>query len=51
MTLKEAIEHCKDIFASCESEECATQHLELLDFLVELEERRKKDNENKKRFS
>ena len=35
MTLKEAIEHCKDVALSCTNKECALEHFQLLKWLQE----------------
>ena len=48
MTIEEAIEHCKEVAAGntaqgkCPS--CAAEHLQLAGWLMELKERREKDN-------
>jgi hypothetical protein len=42
MTLDEAIEHCIEVFESEACEECAMEHLQLANWLIELKEYKEK---------
>jgi len=46
MTLKEAIEHCKDVSLSCTNKECALEHFQLLKWLQEYSNILKKQGEH-----
>ena len=42
-TLEEAISHCEEISKTCSNKECAKDHEQLQKWLIELKERRDKD--------
>ena len=46
MTLKEAIEHCKDVSLSCTNKECALEHFQLLKWLQEYSNMLEKQDEH-----
>ena len=41
MTIEEAIEHCEDIISDGKCDQCAEEHRQLVEWLRELQERRK----------
>ena len=43
MTLDEAIEHCKEVSERCNNHLCAYDHLQLMNWLIELKQRRNSD--------
>ena len=45
MTLKEAINHIDEVIETVECEECKKEHIQLKQWLIELQERR--ENEHK----
>lgn len=42
MDIEEAIRHCKDIADNCNNEECSLDHRQLMLWLIELKNYRKK---------
>ena len=49
MTLKEAINHIDEVIKDAECEECRKKHIQLKQWLLELQQRR--ENENKTRYT
>lgn len=43
MTLNEAIQHCDEQAKTCDIKECANEHAQLRDWLIELREYRNRD--------
>ena len=50
MTLKEAIEHCKDVALSCTNKECALDHFQLLKWLQEYSNMLEKQGEQEQLY-
>ena len=48
MTLEEAIEHCKEITEKCTNKECALDHQQLCEWLMELQKYRDENLQREK---
>lgn len=44
MTLEEAIQHCEEVSQNCENEQCALDHKQLKEWLLELKQYRELHN-------
>ena len=49
MTIDEAIQHCKEVSESCLSNDCSVHHIQLMNWLKELKELRKRFDKKEKR--
>lgn len=48
MSLNDAIKHCEEVAFNCENSQCAREHIQLKDWLVELRQYREIYNKSKK---
>lgn len=48
MSLDEAIQHCNDVLPLAETSQCAKEHMQLRDWLIELKNYRNKDHNGEK---